>query len=200
MHEGIKMKHIAAVAIFLSGVAAHAGDWPGWRGPNHDGSTSETSLPTEWSAAQGVLWASNRGVFLARWLLLSSAIGIIAVLVLVPRMGVMGALGAAFILHAVYRLGLQFRARRYRQVPFEDKLALMGGAWVLITLAISHAMDLQIQWALLAFLISSGLLLLVARQTVLDIKFYSADFLRNQISVIAPVDPSVLANDPTESD
>lgn len=64
MRDRIKMKQVAAVAIFLSGVAAHAGfahagDWPGWRGPNHNGSTSETNLPEEWSAAQGVLWAAE---------------------------------------------------------------------------------------------------------------------------------------------
>jgi outer membrane protein assembly factor BamB len=30
--------------------------WPAWRGPTHDGVSRETSLPTKWSATEGVDW------------------------------------------------------------------------------------------------------------------------------------------------
>ena len=34
---------------------AHAGDWPNWRGPNFDGSSSETSLPDK-ITPENTLW------------------------------------------------------------------------------------------------------------------------------------------------
>jgi len=64
MRIGMKLKHTGAIAIFLGCVvssweSARAGDWPGWRGPNHDGSTREPNLPAQWSASEGVLWATD---------------------------------------------------------------------------------------------------------------------------------------------
>jgi outer membrane protein assembly factor BamB len=36
--------------------AIFAGDWPEWRGPNGDGTTTETGLPMKWSATENVRW------------------------------------------------------------------------------------------------------------------------------------------------
>ena len=36
-------------------------NWPQWRGPFLNGSTTETGLPTEWSTTQGVLWVTPIG-------------------------------------------------------------------------------------------------------------------------------------------
>ncbi len=33
-----------------------AGNWPEWRGPTHDGITTERNLPTHWSATENVKW------------------------------------------------------------------------------------------------------------------------------------------------
>ena len=33
-----------------------AENWPGWRGPNGDGTSSETNLPTKWDSTTNVLW------------------------------------------------------------------------------------------------------------------------------------------------
>lgn len=38
--------------------AAHAENWPQWRGPFHNGSTTETGLPSTWSKTEGVKWAT----------------------------------------------------------------------------------------------------------------------------------------------
>lgn len=35
---------------------SRAENWPGWRGPTRDGVSTETNLPTTWSATEGVLW------------------------------------------------------------------------------------------------------------------------------------------------
>jgi outer membrane protein assembly factor BamB len=34
----------------------HAQNWPGWRGPNGDGTSSETNLPTRWDSNNNILW------------------------------------------------------------------------------------------------------------------------------------------------
>lgn len=33
-----------------------AENWPGWRGPNGDGTSSETNLPTQWDSTTNVMW------------------------------------------------------------------------------------------------------------------------------------------------
>jgi outer membrane protein assembly factor BamB len=43
------------VLLALAGAAA-AENWPQWRGPNYDGISSETGLPTEWSADKNLAW------------------------------------------------------------------------------------------------------------------------------------------------
>lgn len=35
-----------------------AANWPQWRGPNFDGSTGETNLPTRWSKTENVAWTT----------------------------------------------------------------------------------------------------------------------------------------------
>lgn len=40
------------------GLPLQAADWPMWRGPRGDGTTSESSLPSAWSADKGILWKS----------------------------------------------------------------------------------------------------------------------------------------------
>ncbi len=36
--------------------ALRAEDWPGWRGPRHNGTSTETGLPASWSAGQNLKW------------------------------------------------------------------------------------------------------------------------------------------------
>jgi outer membrane protein assembly factor BamB len=47
---------VVAVAIVLSTVSAFAGNWPAWRGPSGNGVSTETGLPTKWSATENVTW------------------------------------------------------------------------------------------------------------------------------------------------
>jgi outer membrane protein assembly factor BamB len=46
---------LAAVALCLS-PAAHAENWPSWRGPTGNGLSSEKNLPVEWSPTKNVAW------------------------------------------------------------------------------------------------------------------------------------------------
>jgi len=48
---------VPVVCLMLSIVVASAGDWPGWRGPTHDGiAEAGQRLPIKWDANQNVLW------------------------------------------------------------------------------------------------------------------------------------------------
>ena len=42
--------------LLLLATAAKAQEWPGWRGPRGDGTSTEKSFPIKWSAKKGVLW------------------------------------------------------------------------------------------------------------------------------------------------
>ncbi len=45
-----------AALIILSSQLANADNWPGLRGPDHNGSSSETGLPTKFSQTENVKW------------------------------------------------------------------------------------------------------------------------------------------------
>jgi len=47
------------LAFVLFTQAASAENWPNWRGPNQDGSSSETGLPVKFSTTEGVKWAAD---------------------------------------------------------------------------------------------------------------------------------------------
>jgi outer membrane protein assembly factor BamB len=47
---------LLVLALHGSMTRAAAENWPAWRGPRGDGTSLETSLPTQWSATQNVLW------------------------------------------------------------------------------------------------------------------------------------------------
>jgi outer membrane protein assembly factor BamB len=46
----------AFTVLFTFGVAANAENWRQWRGPRNDGTSTETGLPTTWSATENVVW------------------------------------------------------------------------------------------------------------------------------------------------
>ncbi|MEQ1747902.1 MAG: PQQ-binding-like beta-propeller repeat protein, partial [Prosthecobacter sp.] len=52
------MKLILSFSLLLSSIAS-AADWPMWRGPNGDGTTSESGLPEKWSTTENVVWKTS---------------------------------------------------------------------------------------------------------------------------------------------
>ena len=54
---------VASIAVVAAAAAsASAADWPEWRGPNRDGVSSETGLPSRWSpAGEGLAWKAPYG-------------------------------------------------------------------------------------------------------------------------------------------
>ena len=55
MHKRRLGRALASVAVVAAWAAlASAGEnWPQWRGPAFDGSSSQTGLPTTWGGAEG---------------------------------------------------------------------------------------------------------------------------------------------------
>ena len=49
---------IISVLLVNTFTITKAQNWPCWRGPNGDGSSVETNLPTEWDSATNIAWKS----------------------------------------------------------------------------------------------------------------------------------------------
>ena len=47
------------LALTLSSGLVRSENWPTWRGPRHDGVSTETNLPTVWSATNNILWQTK---------------------------------------------------------------------------------------------------------------------------------------------
>ena len=53
---------VAAAAVMFGALAASAGDWADWRGPNRDGTSPEKGLPEKWSLnGDNLAWKANYG-------------------------------------------------------------------------------------------------------------------------------------------
>ena len=59
MIEVMRTRILSLVLVLSAGAAVlAANDWPEWRGPNRDGSSTETNLPEKWSpAGENVAWS-----------------------------------------------------------------------------------------------------------------------------------------------
>jgi outer membrane protein assembly factor BamB len=73
------VKHLALLTYVLTAAsAAHAGDWPQWRGPQFNGSSQERNLPSHWSKSENIAWitdlpgeAASTPVIGGKWVFLS---------------------------------------------------------------------------------------------------------------------------------
>ncbi len=52
------MKAAFTLSVCLTASTMFAANWPQWRGPELNGSTSETNLPSTWSKTENVLWSA----------------------------------------------------------------------------------------------------------------------------------------------
>lgn len=65
MRAGLVSRRAVWLVVLLmssSGIGfstAHAENWPQWRGPFFNGSTTETNLPARWSKTNGIAWATR---------------------------------------------------------------------------------------------------------------------------------------------
>lgn len=50
------MKYLPALFLVACALPVLAENWPGWRGPRGDGTSSEKNVPVKWSGTENVLW------------------------------------------------------------------------------------------------------------------------------------------------
>ena len=56
MRRGKVCGGLLLASCFLVSPAIHAENWPSWRGPDNNGISHETRVPTEWSATKNIAW------------------------------------------------------------------------------------------------------------------------------------------------
>jgi outer membrane protein assembly factor BamB len=47
------------ILLFFTFTLAIAENWPNWRGPKHDGTSTETGIPQKWSKTETVIWRTS---------------------------------------------------------------------------------------------------------------------------------------------
>ena len=52
----LRVQMISLLMLAAAVSTGEAADWPGWRGPQGNGITSEKELPTQWSENKGIRW------------------------------------------------------------------------------------------------------------------------------------------------
>jgi outer membrane protein assembly factor BamB len=50
------IKKILFLFLLLFGLSLYSENWPHWRGPRRDGSSTETKLPVKWTRSENILW------------------------------------------------------------------------------------------------------------------------------------------------
>ncbi len=59
MHvRSVRLFACLAVVVGTFAAPSAGANWPNWRGPNFNGSSPETGLPTSWSRSEGVVWSA----------------------------------------------------------------------------------------------------------------------------------------------
>ena len=58
-NQSLKIVELILFTLLLNATGVNAQNWPCWRGPNGDGTSSETNLPTKWDASTNVIWKSE---------------------------------------------------------------------------------------------------------------------------------------------
>ena len=48
--------YLFALLLIFVGTSLYAENWPHWRGPRKDGTSTETNLPLRWSTSENILW------------------------------------------------------------------------------------------------------------------------------------------------
>jgi outer membrane protein assembly factor BamB len=54
-----KFRCVIVVLVIFFSFVGQSQNWPGWRGPNGDGTSTETNLPVEWDATSNIIWKSE---------------------------------------------------------------------------------------------------------------------------------------------
>ncbi len=116
----------------------------------------------------GVLLERDQGEYVSLCMGVSAAAGITCLLLAVPSFGIIGAVIALYVQQVMFRLGVQWRARREGRTPSADGLAWASTVLIVAVLVWSEmSRDLPVRAA--AFALASFVLLFIARDVIADL-------------------------------
>ena len=55
----ISCRFLLAGALLAGASPLRADNWPAWRGPRNDGTSTESAFPLKWSATQNIAWKTE---------------------------------------------------------------------------------------------------------------------------------------------
>lgn len=108
------------------------------------------------------LMTHNDGIFMLWGHVWARIASIIVMIILIPLVGIWGALITEMVWMLVYRVLVTIRARKFVKAPFQDKWVLMGSAIILISVGIGIFYVDQLAMRLIAAAIISLITLAIA--------------------------------------
>jgi hypothetical protein len=115
----------------------------------------------------GILYRSGAGATVARFVVVSTFVGIAGLIVLVPVFGAWGAIASATLQQFVLRGCIQIAARKLRRTPFQDGWAAFGVLYIGLVYLVRHVVDGTAAVNAEIFLVAIALLVFLARRELL---------------------------------
>lgn len=117
----------------------------------------------------GVMYARGHGIAYANMVLVTTVFSIGLLLLLVPLLGVTGAVMAAFGQMIAFRIAIQFYVRGHRSVPFQDTWVIFGSGLVFAALGLSVYLRPSTLESVFLFLVVLGIAMVAGRRVLLDV-------------------------------
>jgi O-antigen/teichoic acid export membrane protein len=126
-------------------------------------------LQSSGKAATGVLYATGVSSTVAKLGLLANSVAIGSLVVLVPLFGAAGAAMALLLQALVFRVALQFLARRRAAIPFQDWGVVLGCAFVTALFLLRRHVVESTESLLVLFVMAELLCLAVGSRVILTV-------------------------------
>ncbi|MFQ5944603.1 MAG: lipopolysaccharide biosynthesis protein [Anaerolineales bacterium] len=142
-------------------------------------STIMVLIKTAGRPALGILFTLKQATILTILTFVMLFVSLPILLLTVPSIGALGVILSLVVQFAIHRIAVQLYAARFHKIPFQDVWVIYGSVLVAITAGISGLLDLDLLQNSLLFTVMSGLLVLVARSTVVGLIAHGWEFLKS---------------------
>ena len=116
----------------------------------------------------GVMYGLGAGRKYARLVILSVGVGVVALLLLTPWLGIWGAVVGAIVQQTFLRIAIQRVASSIRRTPFQDNWAFVGIAYIAAVFGVRYAVGGGHATNGLIFVIASVVLGIIARKPIVS--------------------------------
>lgn len=142
-------------------------------------STVVVLIQTAGMPALGVLFTFKQARFLTTLKFIMIGLSLPILLLAVPIIGAIGVILSLVVQFLVHRVAIQLYATRFHKIPFQDVWVIYGSALIISAVTISAILDLMLVESGLLFLVTSFLLIIVARSTVFGLLAHGWAFLKS---------------------